>query len=158
MARHIFEQKAACTSCSATGLYVGMAEHDGAAVVCRMCKGTGERTIRIEWEDFTGRRKRGTTKRVYETNPGIALGERGSCYELSNFGGMPYKDWLKGQPFTRGMENRSCTCPCWWYQSADYKLKPDWDECSGNLGRSFLACDHFKNKGMCWSRFDRENP
>ena len=155
--KHVFEQKAACTACKATGLYVGMAEHDGAAVVCHACEGTGEKTIRIEWDDFEGRQGREGVTRVFEVNPGIGIGED-AHHKLSDFGGMPYAEWCDGKPFGRGSENRNCTCPAWWYQSANYKLKPEWDECRKALGRSFAGCPSFKDKGACWARWDRENP
>ena len=31
-----------CQACGGTGLYKGMAERDGAAVVCSCCNGTGK--------------------------------------------------------------------------------------------------------------------
>jgi len=157
MAHHVFKQQAACTSCGSTGLYVGVGERDGAAVVCHTCKGTGEKTIRVEWDDFEGRGRRDGVERVYETNPGICIGTgKPARFALSDFGGMLYQDWLDGRQFERGMENRGFTCPAWWYQSANYNLKPKWDACL--IAGSFSDCPHFTNKAACWSRWDRENP
>jgi len=50
---------------------------------------------------------------------------------------------------------RNYTCPAWWYQIADYKRKPDWDECL-ILG-SFSSCAHFSKKEKCWEKWDKEN-
>lgn len=50
--------KAECQSCSGTGLYSGMCEAEGTAVICRTCDGTGCETIR--YKPYAGRkRKRG---------------------------------------------------------------------------------------------------
>ena len=156
MAAHVWDRKAQCRDCGGTGLYVGLAERDGAAIVCPTCKGTGCRTIRVEWEDFDGREIRQGVDRVFEVNPGICIGagvERHD-YDLADFGGMDYEDWENGDPFPRGSENRRFTCPAWWYQSADYKKKPKWDEC--RWGGTFSSCPHFHAKDACWSRWDKE--
>lgn len=147
--------KVACTSCKATGLYVGMGERDGAAVVCHTCKGTGESTL--EYDDFTGRKpKPGVVKRVYQVNPGICIGT-GNGHRLEDFGGISYAEWNSGQGFPkRGSENREFTCPKWWYQSEDYKRGPDWKECDNTLGSTFSSCPYFKTKDRCWARFDEE--
>jgi hypothetical protein len=147
-----FDEK--CQSCGGTGLYCGMAERNGAAIVCHTCKGTGRHKFRHEYEEFNGRVDRPGVVRVYQTNPGIMIGT-GNGHRLEDFGGMPVKEWEAGLPFLPGMENRAFTCPCWWYQSADYKLKPDWRECNESLGRSFSGCPHFANKAECWKRWDR---
>lgn len=144
----------ACQSCKATGLYVGMAERDGAAVVCHTCKGTGKDVHTFEYEDFTGRRHRKGVQQVYEVNPGICIGVgKERQYQLPDFGGMPYGEWVEGKPFTVGMENRAFTCPAWWYQSADYKKKPEWKECEFG---SFSSCSSFTQKSKCWERWDKE--
>lgn len=145
-----------CPSCDGTGLYIGLAERDGAAVVCHNCNGTGCHVFTHIYEDFEKRFDSIKVKRVYATNPGICIGT-GNKGELTlkSFGGMPYRDWLVGKPFPPKSENRKYTCPAWWYQSADYKKKPHWPECI-TLG-SFLSCDHFKTKHLCWVKFDKEN-
>lgn len=49
---------AACSSCGATGLYSGMCEGPGRAVICLDCGGTG--CQEIEYKPYEGRkRKRG---------------------------------------------------------------------------------------------------
>lgn len=155
MSKHVFEVKQKCQSCGGTGLYVGLAERDGAAVVCHSCKGTGCTTFRHEYEDFDRRAPLPPeVRRVYETNPGIVIGEGKGQFRLEDFGGMPVKEWEAGLPFPTGSENRKCTCPAWWYQTANYKLKPDWQECWG-CGM-FSQCKMFPNKHRCWEKFDAE--
>lgn len=147
-----------CKDCDGTGLYVGMAEHDGAAVVCRICKGSGKAIHVFEYEEFSGKKTRGDeVKRVYETNPGIAIGENAKI-KLEDFGGMTYSDWLSGVKFTRYMEDRKFTCPKWWYQCVKNDLQPKWDKCDENIGRRFSDCPRFGDKSLCWARFDKENP
>ena len=143
-----------CRSCKGTGLYVGMGERDGAAVVCHTCDGTGCHHFKHEYKPFEKKANAPAgVLRVYEVNPGIGIGH-GNGYRLSDFGGMPLKDWQKGKPFPEGSENRRFTCPAWWYQTADYDKKPNWDECI-RIG-SFSNCPSFKNKEACWKRFDDE--
>ena len=48
-----FDEK--CKSCKGTGIYVGMAERDGAGIVCHTCKGTGCHHVKFEYEDFEGK-------------------------------------------------------------------------------------------------------
>ena len=158
MAHHALTFEAACAACKATGLYVGMAERDGAAVVCSACKGTGQRTLVVEYDDFEGRKARTGITRVFEANPGIGIGQghtkAGQEFQLEDFGGQSYADWWGGQPFPSGSEMRQFTCPAWWYQTADYARKPKWDECCFG---TFSHCRHFVAKDQCWQRWDREN-
>ena len=151
MKKIVIEEK--CPACNGTGLYVGMAERDGFAVVCHQCGGTGKYTFFHEYENFERREERRGIRRVLETNCGICVGTRNG-YNIESFGGMPYKEWLSGFDFPPKSEMREFTCPVWWYQSANYELKPDWDECV--IGRSFSDCPYFKNKEKCWDRFDKE--
>ncbi len=153
-----FDEK--CQSCDGTGLYSGMGERDGAAVVCHTCSGTGRHHFKHEYDEFIGRIKSPKVERVFEVNPGICIGTGRAevrRYLLSDFGGMDIEDWRKGKPFPRKSEMREFTCPAWWYQSADYKKKPRWKQCNENLGGSFSQCKHFRNKKECWMRWDREN-
>jgi hypothetical protein len=148
-----FDEK--CRACKGTGLYVGIAERDGSAVVCHTCNGTGCHHFKYEYEDFTERIPRADVNQVVQVNPGIIIGKGAQGgYVLSDFGGMSYQDWQAGKPFEAGMEMRRFVCPAWWYQSADYKKKPDWDECLA-CG-SFSGCSSFKTKERCWARWDKE--
>ena len=152
-----FEVLEECKACKGTGLYVGLGERSGAAIVCGKCKGTGAFKFIYYYKKFQKKQNPPKdVKRVFQTNPGIVVGE-GNGIKLSDFGGMPLSDWLKGKEFKQGMENRKYTCPAWWYQSADYKKKPDWDECLSSWGRSFCDCEYFNKKEKCWAKFDEEN-
>ena len=157
MAHHVIEFDQECKSCKGTGLYVGIAERDGAAVVCNVCKGKGCHHVKIEYDDFLERNTHENVEQVYECNPGVVIGkgERGDKFKLSDFGGMPYSNWLSGVSFSPGMENRKFTCPVWWYQNADYSKKPNWIECVG-AGSTFSKCPHFAEKDKCWERWDKE--
>lgn len=143
-----------CQSCGGTGLYVGLAERDGSAVVCHHCKGTGKFHFRREYEPFTARKVKADIHRVFEVNPGICIGV-GNGHRLEDFGGMPFENWNAGQPFPSQSENRKFTCPAWWYQSADYDKKPRWYECC--VCGPFSKCIHFPSKHLCWERFDKES-
>jgi hypothetical protein len=103
--------------------------------------------------NLSQRKKIKDVERVYEANPGIGIGKGSGKYKLSDFGGISYKNWKEGVPFIKA-ENRNFTCPAWWYQSANYKLKPKWSECL--LIGSFSKCVNFKNKAKCWERWDEE--
>jgi len=146
-----FDEK--CKSCNGTGLYVGLAERDGAAVICSTCEGTGCHHFKYEYEDFKKRKKIKGITRIYNVNPGICIGI-GNGHTLEEFGGIPIDEWENGKPFTPGTENRKFTCPAWWYQSADYSKKPSWKECIG-VG-SFSSCKFFGCKNKCWERWDKE--
>lgn len=148
---HKIEYDCVCKSCRGTGLYVGFAEHDGIAVECYDCNGTGCVHEVLEYDDFKGRVKRDNIKRVVKHNPGVMTGETDE-YTLEDYGGMDYNDWLNNLEFPVDSEMRVFVCPLWWYQGADYKKRPQWSEC--NHG-SFPNCKHFATKNECWKRFDR---
>lgn len=155
MSHHKIEYDCQCESCKSTGLYVGIAEREGFAVVCYHCRGTGKKHAIIEYDDFNGKGKRENVTRVLQVNPGIVAGvnpAKGAT--LESFGGMPYQDWLDGKPFPPLSEMRQFTCPAWWYQSANYKKKPSWHQCM--IGGTFHSCEHFATKEKCWERFDKQ--
>lgn len=153
--KHTIEFDEKCKPCKGTGLYVGLAENDGAAVVCYICKGTACHHVKYEYDDFEGKEIRPKVTRVFEINCGIGIGEgenKGVTFKLEDFGGMDYTDWLEDKPFPPKSEMRKFTCPCWWYQSVDGK-KPSWKECGYGY---FSDCEHFSTKEKCWERWDEE--
>lgn len=144
-----------CESCNSTGLYRGFAEGEGAAVVCKGCDGTGKAVFEMTYTKFTRRKKRRGVTRVFQANVGIGIGPgKDKEHKLEDFGGMSFKDWDAGKPFGPTTEMRNFVCPAWWYQTVDYKKKPDWKECQASGG--FSKCPSFKGKAKCWERFDRE--
>jgi len=149
----IFEVKEKCSQCDGTGLYVGLAERDGASVVCSHCKGSGCFEFKHEYEEFSSRTIRKGIKRVLQNNVGIVVGSGDNC-KLEDFGGITYKEWLNDGKFPNGSEMRNYSCPAWWYQCSDYDKKPNWDECI--FGGSFSSCKHFCDKSKCWERSDNE--
>ncbi len=153
MSHHKIEFDCQCPACKATGLYTGFAEHDGFAVQCILCHGTGTKHEVVEYDDFEGKREKPGVVQVIEVNPGIGLGLAPGL-TIASFGGMPYSDWWAGKPFPAKSEMRRFTCPAWWYQSANYDKKPDWKECHG-FGL-FSTCPSFAHKDTCWERFNRE--
>lgn len=135
-----------CKECDGSGLYVGMAERDGSAVVCHDCKGTGQ--AEFEYEEFHGRQKKDNAKRVYHHNPGIVIGEGKGKFKLEDFGGMPVEDWLEGKPFPKGHEMRKFVCPAWYY------YKQFFPACSVNIGARYSDCSKFHEKEKCWKFYD----
>lgn len=145
-----------CKPCHGTGLYRGMGELAGAAVVCHTCKGGGYKDITITYETFEGRiDPPSEVLYVYGTNPGIAVDGNGSVP-----GGVPITAWLADPdaPAQPGTEMREHTCPAWWYQSIDSDKKPAWDDDDRKCGwGQFSSCAFFTEKAGCWARWDREN-
>lgn len=87
MADKIKTVRAKCDSCGGTGLYSGMCEGEGNAVVCLGCAGTGGMMIR--YEPFVDRKGR----RDIET---VILGRATrSILEASVGKTIPYKEWWK---------------------------------------------------------------
>ena len=149
-----FEVKEECQSCKGTGIYKGLAERDDFGVVCHTCNGTGCHVFKHTYTDFTKRKTTRGVRHVIQVNPGIIVGV-GVDNKFTDFGGMGYKEWSNGKEFPHGSEMRRFTCPAWWYQCANYKLKPNWDTCI-RYG-AFSDCKHFTDKDKCWDRFDAEN-
>ena len=139
---------AECKQCRGTGLYTGLGEKDGMAVVCSNCRGTGE--YWIIYLPFTGQKTRDDVTRVVQTNPGIRI-----TPEITQ-GGVSYQEWQQdpGSVEQRGREVREHYCPAWWYQSADSNKQPKWTECQ--KVSSFPKCPLFHRKEECWKRFDQE--
>jgi len=138
--------KVECSDCRGTGLYIGFAEGEGTAVICSRCKGTGEKML--TYIPFTKRNSPPQkVKRVFQTNIGYRTA-------VNNPHGMSVEDWESGKPFPVKSEDREHSCPAWFYQSADYEKKPNWDWCLG-CG-AFAECRHFTTKDKCWERWDKE--
>ena len=135
-----------CSACGATGLYVGLGEKDGAAVVCSRCNGTG--AVRLSVTKFQRRRVREGVKQVYQHNPGVLLD--------STLGGIPYVRWVEGAAFPCGSEVRN-VCPAWWAQTVLSKnIDSQAYGCTVRLGESFSQCEHYGEKQKCWARWDEE--
>ncbi len=146
----IIKWKEECKSCQGTGLFVGYAEKNGAAVICYKCKGTGCENFEKEFYTFISQKEKDNITHVYATNPGIRLDPE------TIEGGVTLKEWNNNASsvFDPGNEIRNATCPAWWYQSSNYKLKPNWKEC--NTVNRFPDCRKFNMKEKCWEKWDAE--
>ena len=81
--------KAECNACKSTGLYSGMCEGDGVAVICLGCNGTG--CMEIAYKPFKKRHERKGIRIVRlsrGTFIGAGVGPYGSC--------ITYKEFLNG--------------------------------------------------------------
>ena len=54
--------QARCDSCEGTGLYQGMMERDGEAVICVNCGGKGYRIAKLT--EFSGRKRRNNVTKI----------------------------------------------------------------------------------------------
>ena len=78
---------ASCTSCGATGLYSGMCEGKGKAVVCLDCNGTGCQAI--TYTPFRRRKRRRDIKTVILGRESKSILEDSTGEEIS------YKEWVE---------------------------------------------------------------
>ena len=145
-----------CDACKGTGVYQGLAERDGAAVVCYECKGTGIVHTIIKYENPPAHRLfKWGVERVYEWSGGLVIGKSEELgLTLESFGGMPYQDWLDDKPFPPKSENRAFMCPTWWYQGKTPRHEIDW--CEAHLGMRFNRCPKFCDRAKCWERWDTD--
>jgi len=154
--------EAECSSCNGTGLYKGMSENGGAAVVCHYCNGTGKTTINNTINKFTGRKHRDNVKRVYKTAGGYAISDKdvvtkeGKCINFSLYGAS-YEDWLDGKE-PRGIEDLHCP-----YMHTSQQLQNNDvnnlynTRCKDNrrLGSTISNCPLFCDKATCWRIFNQ---
>ena len=82
--------EAECSACGGTGLYSGMCEGKGVAVICRICDGSGCEII--EYKPFTRRRGRRDIKKV-RLSRGLSIIT--GCGPLG--GSISYKEFLAGK-------------------------------------------------------------
>ena len=147
----VFEIDIKCQSCNGTGLYVGMAERDGSAVICSTCKGTGKFHHKFSYEEFTEKNKRDDVKRVFKTScgfmhtPNDAMVE-GKLIEFSK-SGVSYKDWLKGD---EPLPVKTLYCPKMW---TGQKWNSESCEKHCRLGTLINHCPNRENMSQCWKEY-----
>ena len=146
------EMEIECQDCEGTGIYVGMAEKEGAAVVCTKCKGSGKYLYKFKYNEFTGRKKRKDVNRVYLNGYGYVIIPHDIYFE--NIGridmskeGVSYQEFLNGK-IPKHIEKLAC--PMQADQGACHDIKGFTDKC--NWGR-LSNCEHQKTKEECWKRF-----
>lgn len=83
------EVKAECGSCGGTGLYRGMAEPKGIAVVCLTCGGTGCKTI--TYTPFQARKPRSDVRTVQRSAGSFIL----DCGPVGH--AISYQDFQNGK-------------------------------------------------------------
>ncbi len=152
-----FEAKIECQSCDGTGLYVGLAEQDGAAVVCHTCKGTGCYNHKFTYAKFTSRNVRKDVERVFGNSCGYIhsandVKSKDGLIEFSK-GGVSYTDWLKGN---KPLPLKKLYCPMLWtgqQWSSPLYCKDDF------FGGIISNCPYRLEHGMskCWEEYEREN-
>jgi len=141
-----------CKSCGGTGVYRGMTERKGAAVVCTTCNGTGKQTHTFEYTEFTGRKLAHGVERVYLTGMGYQLVPYKITYDdvgeidMSKEG-VSYAEFMAG--VMPGHVER-LGCPMNASQSDCNKIIGFKHQCTYDVLRN---CEHYGNKAECWKRF-----
>lgn len=153
------KMKIECPYCEGTGVYVGMGERDGAAVVCIRCEGTGSYEYKYQYNEFAGRKKRKDVTRVFLSGYGYCVGvtevilDNGVRVDFSKEG-ITYEEFLGGK---MPKHIKHLGCPMSADQSACHDIKGFTDVCN-NLNGGWLShipscrCD---DKAKCWERFER---
>ncbi len=144
------ELKIVCQSCNGTGLYVGMAERDGAAVICTTCKGAGCQNYKFAYEDFVQRKARNGVVRVFKTSAGyIHSGKDANGVKFSQ-GGVSYDEWLKGQ---EPGPIKELYCPKQW-TSQSWNSKTCDEHC--HAGCYIPKCSYRSEMAKCWAEYDQK--
>lgn len=153
-----------CPACNGTGVYVGMAERDGAAVVCHRCNGSGKYDYSYEYEEFTGIKKAEGVERVYKKGYGFVIAPQ--VLDFTGIGeidmgeeGVSYAEFLKGN---LPGHTKKLACPMVADQSVCHRVSGFVDECealhgSCLLGTLLTKCNYQPHKANCWKRFDRDS-
>ena len=152
-----------CPSCSGTGLYVGMGEGKGTAVICHKCNGTGAFIYSYSYTIFKSRKVITNVKRVYLSGTGYRLG-LGKINFLNGVGeidmdkeGVSYNEFLNGE---KPKHIKKLTCPMYVEQAKCHSIKGFIDECerlnNGYIG-NISSCKEYKQQNIlyCWDRFER---
>lgn len=137
---------AVCRSCSGTGLYVGMAERNGAAVVCATCRGTGETSV--AYEPFVERAAPPEKVTSVHVARGYGLDP---AHPLCD-GGMPVEGWKPGATVPA---DEKLYCP-FLYTHQDWCAHPDpkWGGPPfAAVGRMIPDCPLWPQKAECWQRY-----
>lgn len=139
-----------CPECKGTGVYVGFAERNGAAVVCTSCKGAGRRTYR--YEPFTCKKRRDGVKRVYHSN-GFCISsedvetEDGTVIHFSKYG-VDYEDWYNNNTEPRYIEELQCP-----FQATGQRHAINNCRDRMFIGNKITECDMYCNKDTCWKLY-----
>jgi hypothetical protein len=135
-----------CKACNATGLYVGMAERNGSAVVCTRCKGTGKDTI--EFVPFVGRKPNPKVTRVHVTR-GYVLSPL-----IPGIGGLPIEEW---QPGAIIPADETLYCPFLYTNQKYCARRDDKGNTPVGFGSNISSCRYWDHKATCWAKFHEED-
>lgn len=149
-----------CPECNGTGLYQGMAEGNGTAVICYNCDGSGKYHFAKEYEEFTGLKKRNNIERVYLSSMGyfIGLGKRrydGIGIIDMDKEGISYQEFLQGQ---KPPHIKTLGCPMLADQGACHDIKGFTEKCN-KLNDGWISfipnCKNRHRMAECWERFEK---
>ncbi len=150
-----WESDVECTSCGGTGLYKGMAEGLGAAVVCTTCNGTGFMHVEYNFKEVQDRKLREDVTRVYKTAGGYGIRaddfvtDAGKTIHFSQ-AGATYKDWLNGKLLA---PLKDLHCPLMHYEqgTSEGEWLKEYGPCRSKLqlGNLISRCSD-KNREECW--------
>lgn len=150
-----------CQSCDGTGVYVGMGERDGAAVVCYICEGTGCQKYHFTYVPFTKRKINEKAERVFIKGYGYCVGTKpitlsnGTFVDFSKEG-VSYKEFLSGK---MPKHIKHMGCPMMADRGACQNKKGFVAKCNkkndGYLNH--IPSCKYKDKVKCWERFENQN-
>lgn len=158
--RIIWEADVECPHCGGTGLYQGMAERGGAAVVCYYCHGSGKLHVKHEYTAFTKRKDREGVKRVFKTAGGYGISDldiitpEGKEIHFSRFG-CSYEDWKKG---VAPLAIRELHCPLQHFEQGteEGEWLKDKGPCVKNLSiGGYIPDCSSKHRAECWEQCDK---
>ena len=155
--------KIECPSCNGTGLYGGMGEGKGAAVICNNCDGTGAFMYSYSYTIFKNRKIKKDVKRVYLSGLGykIGLGKINFSNDIGEIDmdkeGISYKEFLNGK---KPKHIKKLGCPMLADQAKCHSIKGFTDECNRLNGKwisMIPSCKEYKQPNIlyCWDRFER---
>jgi hypothetical protein len=161
MSEKTIDLKIECPSCKGTGLYSGMGEGKGVAVICNNCKGTGKFNYKYTYKPFTGRKERKDVKRVYLSGLGYRIG-LGKINFSNGIGeidmdkeGVSYDEFINGK---MPEHIKKLGCPMNADQGACHAKKGFVNTCNElglSLGGLITNCKNQPNRLECWKRFKK---
>ena len=156
------EMEIECPSCAGTGVYQGMAEGTGTAVVCNKCNGTAKFLYKYQYNEFTGRKRAIGVKQVYlPSRYKLGLGKIVFANGIGEIDmdkeGVSYEEFLEGK---MPEHIKALECPVLANQGACHNLLGFLNMCeeingSSLFGKSITDCKNQPNKLECWKRFER---
>lgn len=149
-----------CPSCNGTGVYVGLGEGEGTAVVCSTCKGRGWYEYVYNYNEFSGRKHKDGVDRVYLDGYGYKLGS--GKINFDGVGeidmdreGVSYKEFVAGKMPTH---IEKLGCPMTADQGKCHDINGFVDRCNSFNGgwlNTLADCKNMNNKAECWEIFNR---